>query len=61
MKLGGPGCGAEGAGGPDGVQRGRLGGACREEVRGTVTGDEKRERLVGLITPDMAVTGLMLG
>jgi len=38
-------------------------GVERGVVRGVVTGEVKRLKLVGLITPDtdMALTGLMLG
>lgn len=48
-----------------GVHRGRLPaeGCLETGLIGelTVTGEEKRDRFVGLITPDMAVTELRLG
>lgn len=55
--------GADGADGPGGVQRGKLGGTCLDEVLGelTVTGDENRLKFVGLMTPDIALTGLIFG
>lgn len=49
-----------------GVHLGRLDEGCRTELTVligdvTVTGDENRLRLVGLMTPDIAVTEFMLG
>lgn len=49
-----------------GVHLGRLDDEGWRDVTGrmgdvTVTGDEKRLRLVGLMTPDIAVTEFMLG
>lgn len=57
---GGPGPGGGGGGGPGGVH---LGNVVREVFLGEPTGIgvEKSERFVGLITPDIPLTGLKLG